>query len=100
MGTVATLSLAAAVSYAVLFVGTLGAAALLIDASVLEQSIGHPVGPGDYLTLAWIISSLATIGGAIGSGLEDEEHVRAAAYGYHPTPGGWHDEQDEDPDGR
>ena len=98
LGTVTTLSLAAAVSYAVLFVGTLGAAALLIDASVLEQSIGHPVGLRDYLTLAWIISSMATVG-AIGSGLEDEEHVRAAAYGYHPTPGGWRDERDEEPDG-
>jgi len=99
LGTVTTLGLAAAVSYAVLFVGTLGAAALLIDPSVLGQNIGHPVGLGDYLTLAWIISSMATIGGAIGSGLEDEEHVRAAAYGYHPTPGGWRDEQDEEPDG-
>jgi hypothetical protein len=100
LGTVITLSLAAAVSYAVLFVGTLGVAALLIDASVLEQNIGHPVGLRDYLTLAWIISSMATVGGAIGSGLEDEEDVRAAAYGYHPTPGGWRDEQDEEPDGR
>jgi hypothetical protein len=87
------------VSYAVLFVGTLGAAALLIDASVLEQSLGHLVSLGDYLTLAWIISSTATVG-AIGSGIEDEEHVRAAAYGYHPTPGGWRDERDEEPDGR
>jgi len=26
--------------------------------------------------------------------------VRAAAYGYHPTPSGWRDEQDEEPDGR
>ena len=83
-----------------LFVGTLGVAALLIDASVLEQNIGHPVGLRDYLTLAWIISSMATVGGAIGSGLEDEEDVRAAAYGYHPTPGGWRDGQDEEPDGR
>jgi hypothetical protein len=63
---------------------------------VLEQNIGHPVGLRDYLTLAWIISSMATVGGAIGSGLEDEEDVRAAAYGYHPTPGGWRDEQDEE----
>ena len=62
-----TLSLAAAVSYAVLFVGTVGAAALLIDASVLEQNLGHPVGLRDYLTLAWIITSMATVGGAIGS---------------------------------
>ena len=81
-----TLSLAAAVLNTVLFVGTVGAAALLIDASVLEQNIGHPVGMRDYLTLAWIISSMATVGGAIGSGLEDEEDVRAAAYGYHPRP--------------
>ena len=29
-----------------------------------------------------------------GSGLEDEETVRAAAYGYHPEPGGWRDEKD------
>jgi hypothetical protein len=99
LGTVITLGLAAAVSYAALFVGTAAVAALLIDASVLEQSLGHPVGPGDYLTLAWIIASLATVGGAIGSGLEDEEHVRAAAYGYHPTPDGWRDERHEQQDG-
>ena len=43
-------------------------------------------------TLAWIIASLATVGGAIGSGLEDEENVRAAAYGYHPEPTGWLDD--------
>ncbi|MEV4642027.1 hypothetical protein AB0J80_32235 [Actinoplanes sp. NPDC049548] len=53
-----------------------------------------PVGFTDYLTLAWLISSLATVGGAIGSGLEDEDTVRAAAYGYHPQPAGWRDEKD------
>jgi hypothetical protein len=26
--------------------------------------------------------------------LEDEETVRAAAYGYHPESGGWQDEKD------
>jgi hypothetical protein len=98
IGTVLTLALAAAVCYVVLLVGTATAAALLIDPSVLQQNIGHPVGPGDYLTLAWIISSLATVGGAVGSGLEDEDQVRAAAYGYHPEPVGWHDQQAEEPD--
>ena len=87
LGTILTLGLATAVSYVVLFIGTVLAAALLIDTSVLEQTLQRPVRVTDYLTLGWIISSLATVGGAIGSGLEDEETVRAAAYGYHPDPG-------------
>jgi hypothetical protein len=94
VGTVLTLVLATAVSYVVLFAGTALAAALLINTSVLQQTLQRPVHFTDYLTLAWIISSLATVGGAIGSGLEDEETVRAAAYGYHPEPGGWQDEKD------
>jgi Ca2+/Na+ antiporter len=93
VGTVLTLTLATAVSYVVLFAGTLFAASLLIDTSVLQQTLQRPVHVSDYLTLAWIISSLATVGGAIGSGMEDEETVRAAAYGYHPGPGGWRDEK-------
>jgi hypothetical protein len=63
-----TLTLATAVSYAVLFVGTALAAALLIDTSVLEQTLQRPAHATDYLTIAWIISCLATVGGAIGSG--------------------------------
>jgi hypothetical protein len=94
IGTILTLTLATAVSYLVLFTGTALAAALLIDTSVLQQTLERPVNVTDYLTLAWIISSLATVGGAIGSGLEDEKTVRAAAYGYHPDPAGWQDESD------
>ncbi|MEU8607171.1 hypothetical protein AB0C29_04110 [Actinoplanes sp. NPDC048791] len=94
LGTILTLALATAVSYVVLFAGSALAAALLIDTSVLEQNLLRPVDLTNYLTLAWLISSLATVGGAIGSGLEDEETVRAAAYGYHPEPDGWRDEKD------
>jgi hypothetical protein len=94
IGTILTLALATTVSYLVLFTGTALAAALLIDTSVLQQTLERPVHVTDYLTLAWIISSLATVGGAIGSGLEDEKTVRAAAYGYHPDPAGWQDESD------
>jgi hypothetical protein len=60
VGTVLTLALAGAVSYVVLFAGTVLAAALLIDTSVLEQTLKRPVAFTYYLTLAWIISSLAT----------------------------------------
>ncbi|MGW0214521.1 hypothetical protein ACWDXH_09015 [Micromonospora chokoriensis] len=97
LGTILTLSLATAVSYVVLFVGTVLVEALLIDTSVLEQTLQRPVDVTDYLTLAWITSSLATVGGAIGSGLENEETVRAAAYGYHPQPDGWRDEKGGQP---
>jgi len=61
---------------------------------VLERTLQGPAHFTDYLTLAWITSSLATVGGAIGSGLEDENTVRAAAYRYHPEPAGWRDEKD------
>jgi hypothetical protein len=60
VGTILTLTLATAVSYVVLFSGTVLAAALLINTSVLEQTLQRPVHFTDYLTLAWIISSLAT----------------------------------------
>ncbi|MET8281772.1 hypothetical protein [Micromonospora sp. NPDC005174] len=93
LGTILTLTLATAVSYVVLFVGTVLVGALLIDTSVLEQVLQRPANASDYLTLAWITSSLATVGGAIGSGLENEETVRSAAYGYHPQPGSWRDEK-------
>ncbi|MEU7650712.1 hypothetical protein AB0C41_01735 [Micromonospora taraxaci] len=93
LGTILTLTLATALSYVVLFVGTVLVGALLIDTSVLTQVLQRPVNTSDYLTLAWITSSLATVGGAIGSGLENEETVRAAAYGYHPQPSGWRDEK-------
>ncbi|MEU7976350.1 hypothetical protein AB0B48_30380 [Micromonospora sp. NPDC049089] len=93
LGTTLTLTLATVLSYVVLFVGTVLVGALLVDTTVLEQTLQRPVHFADYLTLAWITSSLATVGGAIGSGLENEETVRAAAYGYHPQPDGWRDER-------
>jgi hypothetical protein len=83
-GTALTLILAVAVLYAGLLAATTFAALLLIDASVLESALGRPVGLADYVKLAWFVSSLATVGGAVGSGLEDEDQVRAAAYGEHP----------------
>lgn len=98
IGTVVTLALATMLTYAVLFGATAVAAVLLIDPSVLGLALGRPAGPADYVTMAWIISSMATVGGAIGSGLEDEEHVRAAAYGHHPEPVG-REPEDGDEDG-
>jgi hypothetical protein len=66
--------------YVALLVLTLAGAALIIAPSVLAQTLGHDVGVTDYAVLAWFVASLATVGGALGAGLESDEAVREAAY--------------------
>jgi hypothetical protein len=69
-------------AYAVLFVLVLLAAAIFVPSGYFQSTLRHPVGPGEYVTLAWMASSLATVAGALRSSLEDEDTVREAAYGY------------------
>jgi hypothetical protein len=38
------------------------------------------VGHGDIVVLAWFVASAATVGGGLGTGLESDEAIRAAAY--------------------
>ncbi|MCW3064180.1 MAG: hypothetical protein JWN32_1352 [Solirubrobacterales bacterium] len=78
--TCATLTLGVLSLYAALFVITAAAAGSLIPPHLLGQKIGHGAGVGDYLRLAWLVASLATIGGALGSLVESDAAVRAAAY--------------------
>jgi hypothetical protein len=80
--TVLTLSVAVLFSYAVLFVLVVVAAVTFLESGFLQSNLGHPVGFADYARLAWMATSLATLAGALGSGLEDEETVREATYGY------------------
>jgi hypothetical protein len=51
---------------------------------VLSEELGHEVGVEQYLKLAWLTSSLAILGGALGAAIENERAVREAAYGYRP----------------
>jgi hypothetical protein len=80
--TTLTLLLGAASLYMEVFALTIGTAALVIDPGVLGKALGHHADVGDYLALAWLASSLATITGGLGAGLESDEAVREAAYGY------------------
>jgi hypothetical protein len=57
---------------------------VLIAPSVLQSQVGHPVHTGDYLGMAWVVTSLATLGGALGAALENHDAVQAAAYGRRP----------------
>jgi hypothetical protein len=66
--------------YLALFVLILAGAVLVITPSLLSHTLGRHVGVVDYGSLAWFVASLATVGGALGAGLESDDAVREAAY--------------------
>lgn len=79
--TVVTLVTGVAVLHVALFGLLLGTACLTLPPELFARVLGHGVSFADYLTLAWLLASIATIGGALGSGLEDDTAVKEAAYG-------------------
>jgi glucose uptake protein GlcU len=80
--TVLTISVAVLIAYAVLFALIFIAAWVFVPGTYFQTILKHPVGFSEYLTLSWMAASLATLAGALGSSLEDEDAVRGAAYGY------------------
>lgn len=84
LATTATLALGVLCLYAALLAIALAGAALAVDDDVMSRSIGRHADLVTYLKLAWLTSSLATIAGALGAGLESDAAVREAAYGYRP----------------
>jgi hypothetical protein len=47
------------------------AAVAVVAPGLLTATIGHPAGIAGYLKLAWLTTSKATIGGALGAALEN-----------------------------
>ena len=82
--TAATVGLGVAALYLALFIAMLAAALLLVPGSLLGLVLGHPAGVADQVNLAWLATSIATLGGALGAALESSESVREAAYTYQP----------------
>ena len=80
LATATTVTLGIVSLYAVLFLLILAGAGLVTAPQTFAQAVGGDVGFADYATLAWFVASLATVGGALGSALESEDAVRAAAY--------------------
>lgn len=79
--TVVTLVIGVLVLHVALFGLLLLTASIALPPPLLSNTLGHAVSFSDYLTLAWLLASIATIGGALGSGLEDDTAVTDAAYG-------------------
>ena len=81
LATVVTLYLGIAFLYAALYVLIALTTLFLLSHGTLGPVLGHEPGTAYYLSLAWFIASMGTVGGALGAGLEDEHVVRQAAYG-------------------
>nr|WP_297426514.1 hypothetical protein [uncultured Actinotalea sp.] len=80
LATTGTVLVGVLVLHLVLVVLALLGAALLVDAGVLAGVLGREPDAGTWWRLAWLTASLATVAGAVGAGLEDDDVVRAAAY--------------------
>jgi len=81
--TTVTVLIGVSVLYAALFVLALAAAFWFVMPQIYQGQVGHSASLRDYFELAWLISSLAMIGGALGAALESDEAVREAAYTQH-----------------
>src|SRR3954468_19760201 len=79
--TVVTLTIGVVIFHAGLFVLLLVTAWWTLPPQMVAQNIGHPFGFSSLLLMAWLVAAVATLGGALGSGMEDDEAVKAAAYG-------------------
>lgn len=80
--TVTSLSFGVLSLYALVFLVSIAGAATVINPQVLGSTLGHPPDASAYLRLAWMLSSMALIAGALGSSLESDAAVCQAAYGY------------------
>ncbi len=67
--------------YVSVFLISLLAEWIVLHRDVLRSTLRQPVDWTTYAVIAWFASSIATVGGAIGSGLESDEDVRAAVHG-------------------
>jgi hypothetical protein len=79
--TVVTLLIGVVIFHAGLFLLLLITAWWTLPSQLVAKNIGHPVTLSTLLLMAWLVASVATLGGALGSGMEDSDAVRAAAYG-------------------
>jgi hypothetical protein len=72
---------------------------VFVPGAYFQITLKHPVGFGEYLSLAWLGTSLATVAGALGASLEDEETVRRVAYDYRQRRRQEHDTEEKSRDG-
>ena len=78
--TLVTLTTGVLICYVALYVVNLLWALFVLDPAVMGGYVHSSLGYGDLFVLTWFVASAATVGGALGTGLESDEAIRAAAY--------------------
>jgi hypothetical protein len=78
--TLVTLTAGVLICYLALYVVNLAWALFVLDPAVMGGYLQASLGYGDLFVLAWFVASAATVGGGLGTGLESDEAIRAAAY--------------------
>ncbi|MER7939421.1 hypothetical protein [Streptomyces sp. NPDC094458] len=78
--TVVTVSIGVLVCYVGLMAINFVWALFILNDQVFASMTRNPLNATGYWTLSWFVASTATVGGALGSGLESDEAIRAAAY--------------------
>lgn len=78
--TLLTLTSGVVIFYLSLYVVNLIWALFVLDPVVMGGSVDTSFGYEELFVLTWFVASVATLGGALGTGLESDEAIRAAAY--------------------
>lgn len=78
--TIVTLTAGVLICYLALYVVNLAWAFFVLDPAVMGGYLHAGLGYSELFVLAWFVASAATVGGGLGSGLESDEAIRAAAY--------------------
>ena len=78
--TLLTLMAGVLICYLALYVVNLAWAFFVLDPAFVGGYLHASLGYRDLFILAWFVASAATVGGGLGSSLESDEAIRAAAY--------------------
>jgi hypothetical protein len=78
--TLITLTTGVLICYLALYVVNLAWALFVLDPGLMGGYLNTSLGYGDMCVLAWFVASAATVGGGLGTGLESDQAIRAAAY--------------------
>ena len=78
--TLVTLTAGVLICYLALYIVNLVWALFILDPAVMGGYLNASLGYSDLFVLAWFVASAATVGGGLGTGLESDEAIRAAAY--------------------